>query len=137
MPEAESIEPDETQSLDTRLIDVSEQYMTDRRAGTAPRHAEIIARHPDIADELKSCLEGIDLLGDDPDGKPLLGWRVTILPYVEQAALAKAVRMDKTWEAPENKVFSEMAIPVFSGNMRGTDHPTKNDPGRPGCRGAV
>ena len=61
----------------------------------------------------------------DPDGKPLLGWRVTVLPYIEQAALAKAIRMDKAWDAAENKAFNETAIMVFSGNMRGTDHPTK------------
>src|SRR5215212_3912548 len=32
-----------------------------------------------------------------PDGKPLLSWRVHILPYVEQDALYKQFKLDEPW----------------------------------------
>ena len=37
-----------------------------------------------------------------PDGKPLLSWRVAILPYIEQEALYKQFRLDEPWDSPHN-----------------------------------
>ena len=39
----------------------------------------------------------------DKDGKPLLSWRVAILPYIEQAALYKEFKLDEPWDGPNNK----------------------------------
>ncbi len=61
----------------------------------------------------------------NPDGKPLLSWRVTILPFIEQQALAREIKLDQAWDSRDNKRFGEMAIPTYSGNMQGTEHPTK------------
>lgn len=72
MTEVNPIEPDPTQSLDTRLVEILERYMADRREGRAPDRDEVLAQYPDLADELKSCLEGIDLLGDEPALQPLV-----------------------------------------------------------------
>jgi prepilin-type processing-associated H-X9-DG protein len=38
-----------------------------------------------------------------PDGKPLLSWRVLILPYVEQDALYKEFHLDEPWDSDHNK----------------------------------
>ena len=38
-----------------------------------------------------------------PDGKPLLSWRVHILPYVEQDALYKQFKLDEPWDGPNNR----------------------------------
>ncbi|MBM4071677.1 MAG: DUF1559 domain-containing protein [Planctomycetes bacterium] len=32
------------------------------------------------------------------EGKPLLSWRVLILPYIEQQELFKEFRLDEPWE---------------------------------------
>jgi RNA polymerase sigma factor (sigma-70 family) len=37
------------------------------------------------------------------DGKPLLSWRVAILPYIEQDALYKQFKLDEAWDSPHNK----------------------------------
>jgi prepilin-type processing-associated H-X9-DG protein len=37
------------------------------------------------------------------DGKPLLSWRVHILPYLEQSALFKEFHLDEAWDSPHNK----------------------------------
>ncbi|MEN6366184.1 MAG: polysaccharide biosynthesis/export family protein [Thermoguttaceae bacterium] len=37
------------------------------------------------------------------DGKPLLSWRVLILPYLEQNELFKQFHLDEPWDSPHNK----------------------------------
>ncbi len=37
------------------------------------------------------------------DGKPLLSWRVAILPYIEQQDLYKEFKLDEPWDSPHNK----------------------------------
>ena len=36
------------------------------------------------------------------DGKPLLSWRVLILPFIEQDTLYKKFRLDEPWDSPHN-----------------------------------
>lgn len=38
----------------------------------------------------------------DKDGKPLLSWRVHILPYIEQGALYDRFRLDEPWDSEHN-----------------------------------
>ena len=37
------------------------------------------------------------------DGKPLLSWRVLILPYLEQKSLFDEFHLDEPWDSPHNK----------------------------------
>jgi len=37
------------------------------------------------------------------DGKPLLSWRVALLPYLEQDALHKEFKFDEPWDGPHNR----------------------------------
>jgi hypothetical protein len=37
------------------------------------------------------------------NGKPLLSWRVTILPYLDQKPLYDKFRLDEPWDSPHNK----------------------------------
>ena len=39
----------------------------------------------------------------DAKGRPLLSWRVLILPYMEQSELYKQFRLDEPWDSPHNK----------------------------------
>ena len=40
---------------------------------------------------------------NDPTGKPLLSWRVAILPYIEEQALYRQFDLDQSWDHPTNK----------------------------------
>jgi prepilin-type processing-associated H-X9-DG protein len=45
----------------------------------------------------------------DADGKPLLSWRVQILPYMDQTELWKKFRLDEPWDSEHNrKLVSQM-----------------------------
>jgi Protein kinase domain/Protein of unknown function (DUF1559) len=37
------------------------------------------------------------------DGKPLLSWRVALLPYLEQMPLYRKFKLDEPWDSPHNK----------------------------------
>ncbi|HYT90453.1 MAG TPA: DUF1559 domain-containing protein [Gemmataceae bacterium] len=39
----------------------------------------------------------------DKAGKPLLSWRVHILPYIEQLALYQQFKLNEPWDSPHNK----------------------------------
>ena len=39
----------------------------------------------------------------DKNGKPLLSWRVAILPYIEQDPLYKQFKLDEAWDSDNNK----------------------------------
>ena len=41
----------------------------------------------------------------DKDGKPVLSWRVAILPYIEQAELHNKFKLDQPWDSPHNKAL--------------------------------
>ena len=43
----------------------------------------------------------------DKEGKPLLSWRVAILPYIEQQELYNKFKLDEPWDSPHNKALLE------------------------------
>ena len=49
----------------------------------------------------------------DKTGKPILSWRVAILPYIEQNQLYQQFKLDEPWDSPNNKRASQAAISVF------------------------
>jgi hypothetical protein len=48
------------------------------------------------------------------DGKPLLSWRVAILPFIEQDALFKAFHLEEAWDSPHNKKLIERMPSVYA-----------------------
>jgi hypothetical protein len=48
-----------------------------------------------------------------PDGKPLLSWRVHILPYLEQKALYQQFHLDEPWDGPHNRPLVEKMPSVY------------------------
>jgi RNA polymerase sigma factor (sigma-70 family) len=48
------------------------------------------------------------------DGKPLLSWRVAILPYLEQDALYNKFHLDEPWDSPHNKALLEEMPDVYA-----------------------
>jgi hypothetical protein len=41
----------------------------------------------------------------DKNGKPLLSWRVAILPYIEETALYKQFHLDEPWDSEHNRAL--------------------------------
>jgi hypothetical protein len=51
----------------------------------------------------------------DKDGKPLLSWRVLILPYLGQEALYKEFHLDEPWDSQHNKPLIARMPAVYKG----------------------
>ena len=49
----------------------------------------------------------------DKDGKPLLSWRVHILPFVEQQALYEQFHLDEPWHSDHNRKLIAQIPPVY------------------------
>jgi hypothetical protein len=49
----------------------------------------------------------------DKDGKPLLSWRVAILPFIEQENLYKEFKLDEPWDSDHNKKLVAKMPAVF------------------------
>jgi hypothetical protein len=47
------------------------------------------------------------------DGKPLLSWRVQILPYLEEGELYKEFHLDEPWDSPHNRELIARMPAVF------------------------
>ncbi len=50
----------------------------------------------------------------DKDGKPLLSWRVAILPFIDQEALYKKFKLNEPWDSEHNIKLSQMVVKVYS-----------------------
>ena len=55
------------------------------------------------------------------DGKPLLSWRVAILPWVEQNALYEKFHLDEPWDSPHNKTLLKEIPDVYAPAVRGAE----------------
>ena len=49
----------------------------------------------------------------DKDGKPLLSWRVHILPYIEQDNVYKQFKLDEPWDSPHNKKLGDVLVKLY------------------------
>ena len=47
------------------------------------------------------------------DGKPLLSWRVAILPFIEQQNLYMQFKLDEPWDSPNNKKWLESMPKIY------------------------
>ncbi len=52
-------------------------------------------------------------IANEKTGKPLLSWRVAILPYLEQQALYQEFHLDEPWDSEHNKKLAEKVVAVY------------------------
>jgi ribosomal protein S27E len=61
----------------------------------------------------------------DKQGKPLLSWRVHILPYIEQDALYKQFHLNEPWDSPHNIKLLERMPEVYGSHYGKQDGTTR------------
>jgi len=81
-------------------------------AREAARRAQCVNNQKQIALAFHNFHSANDAFPGDivgKDGKPLLSWRVAILPYIEQQELYNKFKLDEPWDSPHNKpLLAEM-----------------------------
>jgi Protein of unknown function (DUF1559) len=70
---------------------------------------------------LQDCGVPIDDIRDK-NGKPLLSWRVAVLPHIEQDNIYKQFHLDEAWDSPHNRTLVAKMPKTFR-------HPKEQDVG--------
>ena len=60
----------------------------------------------------------------DAKGKPLLSWRVAILPFIDQQALYNRFKLDEPWDSPHNKELLKEMPATYLCPTRGNADPS-------------
>ncbi len=68
----------------------------------------------------------------DPAGKPLFGWTVALLPYLEQQAVYDKFKLDQRWDSEANRAVTQMLIAVFGNDGQMGNKTTFRAPVYPG-----
>jgi hypothetical protein len=55
----------------------------------------------------------------DKAGKPLLSWRIAILPYIEETPLYKEFKLDEPWDSKNNKKLLARMPKIFAPTITG------------------
>jgi hypothetical protein len=55
----------------------------------------------------------------DKNGKPLLSWRVAILPFIEEQKLYKEFKLDEPWDSKHNKKLIEKMPKIYAPTIQG------------------
>ena len=54
----------------------------------------------------------------DKNGKPLLSWRVAILPYLDENKLYKQFHLDEPWDSPHNLPLAAKMPDIYANTDR-------------------
>lgn len=96
--------------------------------GTAPlspvERARLAAARSQSSNNLKQLALGMHNYQDThrqfplpgslgPDGKPLLSWRVHLLPFLDQAPLYSQFHLNEPWDSPHNKTLIDRMPSVY------------------------
>jgi prepilin-type processing-associated H-X9-DG protein len=73
----------------------------------------------------------------DGKGKPLLSWRVAILPFIDQQALYNKFKLDEPWDSPHNKELLKEMPTTYLCPTRGNADPTTTTYRLPAGNGAL
>ncbi|MFT5325083.1 MAG: hypothetical protein ACI8P0_002949 [Planctomycetaceae bacterium] len=97
------------QSTSTGLLDVLSPRRAQRSQATNNLKQLGIAMH-NFHDAFRSFPSTAE---KDKDGKPLLSWRVRLLPFIDQGPLFKKFHMDEAWDSPHNKELIKHIPPIY------------------------
>ena len=78
----------------------------------------------EIADERPRDLTFHGAQYFDKNGKPLLSWRVQILPFIEEAPLYKEFHLDEPWDSEHNKPLIANMPRIYGNPSRPMDSKT-------------
>ena len=97
------------------------QFIDETRA--ANRDANVMQRLKEIGLGLQNFHDGYKHFPNvairDPQGKPLLSWRVAILPYLDCNKLYKQFHLNEPWDSEHNRKLIEEMPDVFRSGQIG------------------
>jgi hypothetical protein len=111
---APGVKPKETKAEDTvaaEAIDGDQVAQARARARSANNMKQLGLAFHNYVDNSRGAMPA-DVA--DKDGKPLLSWRVQLLPYIDKGGeLYKQFKLDEPWDGPNNKALLEKMPKMF------------------------
>lgn len=90
-------------------------------ADEPPSWKEVVAARNNIKQIALATINYADTFGGtmptditDKDGKPLLSWRVAILPYMELENVYRLFKLDESWDSADNKKLIEKLPAIYA-----------------------
>jgi|GEM_PF-3895252 len=102
-------------TLDLRLGEVLDEYLQHVEKGTAIPRAEFLEKHPEMADRLAACLDGIELFGE-PDKPQVIEDSKPALPEIADYEIHGEIGrggMGVVYEAREKSLDRTVALKVM------------------------
>jgi prepilin-type processing-associated H-X9-DG protein len=99
-PQTTSKQPTKEKADDEKDLSATEQLRLAAARDKSRNNLKLIGLALHYSHEANSHFPGNIT---DKDGKPLLSWRVAILPYVEEEQLYKQFKLDEPWDSEHNK----------------------------------
>lgn len=75
-------------------------------------------------------MDSLPVAATGKDGRPLLSWRVMILPYLEEDALFREFHLDEPWDSPHNVRLLDRMPKVYQPFRGKKDNPPNTTPYR-------
>lgn len=125
LPEAFDLQVEENQlKLSTKEKELKEllptlvrrTYQTAQNRATENRLKQQVLAMLNYADANKSQMSAV--ANFDKQGKPLLSWRVHMLPFLDQQELYRQFHLDEPWDSPHNKTLLSKMPNVYHGPNR-------------------
>jgi hypothetical protein len=95
---------------------VRRTHQTAQHRATENKFRQLGLAMHNYADSQKGRLPAV--ANFDKQGKPLLSWRVHLLPYLNQQNLYRQFHLDEPWDSPHNKTLLAKMPDVFHGPTR-------------------
>jgi hypothetical protein len=105
-PAVPSVDPDKTKT-DQKLAKQADRNESDSQGNLKAIGAAVWQYHDDKGNVFPDDIR-------DKNGKPLLSWRVAILPYVEMKKLYEEFKLDEPWDSKHNKKLLAKMPKVFA-----------------------
>ncbi|MCC6494520.1 MAG: DUF1559 domain-containing protein [Pirellulales bacterium] len=94
--------------LPALTLDVREDFQRDRRMNQFKQIALAMHNYLSVHKSFPPAASR------DADGRPLLSWRVLVLPYLDQTELYKQFHLDEPWDSEHNRQLIDQMPEVYS-----------------------
>ncbi len=106
--------PEILDSAGASIIAAVQQSMMEARTADRRNQQMYNMKHISVAMlNYESVYQSFPPATIEKDGKPLLSWRVAILPYLGQRALFGQFHLDEPWDSPHNVEVAKKMPPIF------------------------
>lgn len=110
------IGPNDATVIDWRVIEIKHSTLSPKQSQLLNQLKQIVMALFNYHDTFRRFPLAEEHL---VDGKPLLSWRVHLLPFLDQKELYGQFKLDEAWDSPHNKALLDQMPDIYQFNPQG------------------